>query len=155
MILNQYLLKSFFPKHQISLLVYRHPNMDIESFNDKYLAPLLDKLSKESNKKTFLLGDFNIDLVKLDTSNKVSNFLDDLSSDFLLPQILLPTRVCNGSKTVIDDIFCNIPKSNENAVSANLSSTFSDHLPQVFLLPQVFSNSTSTKSVFLYYLAKV
>ena len=63
--------------------IYRHPNMNIESFNDNYLAPLLDKLSKESNKKIFLLGDFNIDLLKFDTSNKVSNFLDDLSSNFL------------------------------------------------------------------------
>ena len=35
--------------------------MDICTFNDHYLNPLLDNLSKESNKTIVLLGDFNID----------------------------------------------------------------------------------------------
>ena len=35
--------------------------MDICTFNDHYLNPLLDNLSKESNKTIALLGDFNID----------------------------------------------------------------------------------------------
>ena len=43
--------------------IYRHPNMDLDEFNDNYLNILLDKLSKK-NKCVFLLGDFNIDLSK-------------------------------------------------------------------------------------------
>ena len=46
-------------------VIYRHPNMELDEFNDIYLNPLLDKISKES-KSIFLLGDFNVDLLKDD-----------------------------------------------------------------------------------------
>ena len=85
--------------------------MDICTFNDHYLNPLLDNLSKEANKTIVLLGDFNIDLLNFDTSEYVSTFLDDLASNLLQPQILLPTRISNNSKTLIDNIFCNIPNT--------------------------------------------
>ena len=39
--------------------IYKHPNVNINEFNDDYLNELLDKLSKE-NKTIFLFGDFNI-----------------------------------------------------------------------------------------------
>ena len=39
--------------------------MDLDEFNDNYLNTLLDKISKE-NKYVFLLGDFNVDLLKYD-----------------------------------------------------------------------------------------
>ena len=45
--------------------IYKHPNMDINEFNDDYLNELLDKLSKE-NKSIFLFGDFNINLLNYD-----------------------------------------------------------------------------------------
>ena len=57
--------------------IYKHPCMDICTFNDHYLNPLLDNLSKEANKTIVLLGDFNIDLLNFDTSEYVSSFLDD------------------------------------------------------------------------------
>ena len=43
--------------------IYRHPNMDLDEFNNIYLNPLLDKISKES-KSVFLLSDFNVNLLK-------------------------------------------------------------------------------------------
>ena len=39
--------------------------MDLDEFNDNYLNTLLDKISKE-NKSVFLLGDFNVNLLKYD-----------------------------------------------------------------------------------------
>ena len=39
--------------------------MDLDESNDNYLNTLLDKTSKES-KSVFLLGDFNVDLLKYD-----------------------------------------------------------------------------------------
>ena len=45
--------------------IYRHPNMGIDEFNDIYLIPLLDEISKE-NKSIFLLKHFNEDLLKYD-----------------------------------------------------------------------------------------
>ena len=99
-----------------------HPCMDICTFNDHYLNHLLDKSSKETNENTVLLGDFNIDLLNFDTSNHVNTFLDDLASNSLQPQILLPARVCKNSKTLIDNIFCNIPNPLvKRAISGNIT----------------------------------
>ena len=53
--------------------IYKHPCMPIEEFNEEYILPLLEKASKE-NKPLILLGDFNINLLKSDSDNSVSNF---------------------------------------------------------------------------------
>ena len=85
--------------------INRHPSMDICTFNDHYLNPLLDKLSKDANKTIVLLDDFKIDLLNFDTLNHINTIFDDLASNSLQPQILLPTRICKNSKTLIDNNF--------------------------------------------------
>ena len=103
--------------------------MDICTFNDHYLNPLLDKLYKEANKTIVLLGDLNIDLLNFDTSNHKNTFLDDLASNSPQPQILLTTRIFKNSNTLIDNIFCDIPNLLvTNAISRNISFSTSDHL---------------------------
>ena len=47
--------------------VYKHPNMDVLDFNS-LINQLLDKISKEQ-KQTFLLGDFNINLLNYTVMN--------------------------------------------------------------------------------------
>ena len=119
--------------------------MDICTFNDHNLNPLLDNLSKNTNKTIVLLGDFNIVLLNFDTSEYVSTFLN-LAYNSLQPQIPLPTRISNNSKSLIDNIFCNIPDPLiKSAMSGNISSSISDHLPQFFILPEFFSKSPPTK----------
>ena len=58
--------------------IYKHPCTDICTFNDHYLNPMLDNLSKEANKTIILLGDLSIDLLNFDPSEYVITFLDDL-----------------------------------------------------------------------------
>ena len=43
--------------------IHLFPHMDLNEYNDYYVNNLLDKLSKEK-KTVFLLGDFNIDLLR-------------------------------------------------------------------------------------------
>ena len=75
----------------------------------------------------------------------VCTFLDDPACNSLQSQILLPTRISN-SKTLIENIFCNIPNPLvKSAMSGNISSSISDHLPQFFILPEFFSKSPPTK----------
>ena len=66
--------------------IYKRPCVDICTFNDHYLNPLLDNLSQEASKTIALLGDFNIDLLYFDTSEHVSTFLDDPASNLLQPR---------------------------------------------------------------------
>ena len=124
--------------------IYRHPVMDLNEFNDYYLNELLHKLSSE-NKSVILLGDFNVDLMKYDNHHSTNEFLDSLSSHLFLPHITQPTRIRDSSKTLIDNIFSNTLI--ENTISGNLTATISDHLPQFIILPNIFSNPTSNKSI--------
>ena len=67
--------------------------LHIGEFNSNYISPLLHKLSEESSKSIFLFGDFNIDLLKYESSEFVNSFIDTLSSNFLSPQVVLLTRI--------------------------------------------------------------
>ena len=114
--------------------IYRHPCMTTKSFNSDFLQPLLHKIKSE-RKHVILLGDFNIDLLKCEESNDSSTFLDILGSNLILPQILLPTRVTDHSKTLIDNIFSSPTES--GTISGNICHSISDHLPQFFIFPSL------------------
>ena len=64
--------------------------MDLNEFNCYYLNPLLEKLAKEQ-KTVFLLGDFNVDLLKYEQHKVTNEFLDSLSSNMFLSYIIQPT----------------------------------------------------------------
>ena len=116
--------------------IYKHPTLQINDFKSDFISPLLLKLLKESYKRILLLGDFNIDLLRSELSDSINNFIDTLSSDFLLPHILLPTRISKTS-TLIDNILSN-STSLEEIESSNVTSTFSDHFPQSIFLKDFF-----------------
>ena len=79
--------------------IYRHPRMSVDDFNNNYIMPLLVEISS-GNKEIFLLGDFNMDLLKSDSVKGICDHLD-----ILLPHIILPTRVTETTSTIIDNIF--------------------------------------------------
>ena len=123
--------------------IYKHPSMNINEFNDDYLNEFLDKLSKE-NKTIFLLGDFNINLLNYDIHPPTDEFLDFLSTHYLPPHILQPSRVTTNSKTLIDNIFSNMAVPNISC--GNLTASISDHLPQILVAPNVFFSTSYHKS---------
>ena len=112
--------------------VYRHPSMELKDFNVNYLDPLLDKLDEK--KHAFLLGDFNIDLMKNDSDTQTANFLDSITSNSFVPHIIHPTRITPHSKTLIDNIFSNSQNFSQ-AKSGNLTLSISDHLAQFLIIP--------------------
>ena len=117
--------------------IYRHPKMPIPYFNNCFLSPMLEKIGNE-NKEVMLLGDFNIDLLKVNQEKSNDNFLDILGSHMFLPQIILPTRVCEKSQTLIDNIFIN--SCNYNCISGNLTVKISDHLIQFLIMESIKPN---------------
>ena len=84
--------------------IYKHPNMPIADFNSKYLTPLLEKLNRE-DKFCFLMGDFNINLMKSNSESDNLQFYNSLRSCFFTPLVLQPTRVTDKSTTLIDNFF--------------------------------------------------
>ena len=70
------------------------------------------------------MGDFNVDLLKTFDKDNASHFYNGLSSYFFTPHILQPTRL--GSKTLIDNIFCNILPLPDSEI---ILSDITDHYP--------------------------
>ena len=92
---------------------------------------LMDSLKKitDEGKEIYMCGDFNIDLLKM---NSVSNYLtyyNLLNCYGLLPLIIHPTRVVEGQvPSLVDNIFTN--NSGEEILSGNIYLTLSEHFSQ-------------------------
>ena len=117
--------------------IYRHPSskISIDLFTNEHLEPLLQRISSE-NKTCALMGDFNIDLLKIETVTNVSNYFNNLSSNFFAPYILQPTTPI--SKSLIDNIFLNT--IDYNSFSGNITIQLSDHLFQFIILEGFFKD---------------
>ena len=132
-------------KNLILGCIYRHPSstIRIKEFSEIYIDPLLNTISGE-NKICALLGDFNIDLLKFDTSDDINLYYNNLSSNFFAPYILQPTRPI--SKSLIDNIFINTIEF--SSYSGNLTILLADHFFQ-FVILQSFFYDTQMKNTTL------
>jgi hypothetical protein len=86
-------------------------------------------LSDTANKLRIPLivsGDFNINLLQVDSNLKVSDFVNCVYSHSLFPSIYRPTRITSKSATLIDNIFVSDPNFYSSGL---LTVDISDHLP--------------------------
>ena len=104
-------------------VIYRPPGSDMARFSVK----LGEVLSKVKDKRFYLMGDFNIDLIKSNQHTATGEFLSEMNSAGLHPLISLPTRVTSTSATLIDNIFTNDFSS--DICSGLIISSISDHFP--------------------------
>ena len=111
-------------KNIIIGIIYRPPSSNLNDFII-YLADLL-RNPLFSNKDSFIMGDFNIDLLKHDNTHTSQEFLETFLSASFLPLISKPTRASNHSATLIDNIFCNtLPLPDSFIVLSDMT----DHFP--------------------------
>ena len=114
---------------------YRHPNQSITEFNialDKTLT-----LIASQNIPCIFAGDLNIDLLKYETNNDTTQFVNNLLARNFLPTILMPTRITNHSATIIDHIYYYEGKHNKcdfGIKSDNLLADITDHLANFFVI---------------------
>ena len=104
-------------------------------------APIFTKILLEINHtkdKSFYIwaGDINIDTLKYDTDNNVSNYVTQFIEANFIPCITLPTRYTDVSATLIDHIMVKVPKKLiQTKVSAgNLVTEITDHLSNFVIL---------------------
>jgi endonuclease/exonuclease/phosphatase family metal-dependent hydrolase len=88
------------------------------------MQELLDLLTEE-NKESYIMGDFNIDLLKFSNHNKTNDYLENIFSLGHIPLITKPTRVTTHSATLIDHIYTS--KLQEKTKSGIVVTDISDH----------------------------
>ena len=93
-------------KYIIMGCIYQHPTsiIHVHQFNNDYIVPLLENISAE-DKICSLVGDFNIDFLKNDSTEDVDTFYNSMNSHLFALYILQPTRP--KSKSFIDNILIN------------------------------------------------
>ena len=99
--------KSFERQKYIIGNIYRLPSYisdDVASFKKEY-TDLLNILRTRS-KFVYICGDYNIDLLKLNTNNDYCSC--EMTPVIFAPLITLPTRICDTASTLIDNIYTNV-----------------------------------------------
>ena len=100
--------------------------MNVTDVNNNFLNHALKKINQEQ-KKVFVLGNFNIDLMDYNEHKRTNEFLDSLASNSYLPYIIEASRDTSHSRTLIGSIFSNV--ISKDIICGNNTATISDHLP--------------------------
>ena len=84
------------------------------------------KVLNSEKKHIYVMGDFNIDLSKVDSHRLTHDYLEFIYSYSLMPTIYKPTRITESTATIIDNILTNT----ENIIKSSILVTnISDHFP--------------------------
>ncbi len=83
------------------------------------------------NKKCIIVGDLNIDALKINQNNHVNNFFKTVLEQNFIPTITIQTRIVDYQISLIDHIIIstNVIKSNQHIFTGNIYSDITDHLP--------------------------
>ena len=90
------------------------------------ILDIINNDKKFKGSKIYILGDFNIDLLKFDVHNPTNNFLNNNISLGLLPYITKPTHITKTNASLIDNIYSN---SNSILNTFIIIDDISDHFP--------------------------
>ena len=101
------------------------PNSSIDVFSDR-ITDTLNIVNKEK-KLIYLLGDLNLDFLKIEEHGPTSSFIDILYSYNVFPLITKPTRVTPSSATLIDHILTNNLDVESRHKQGILCTDISDH----------------------------
>ena len=92
------------------------------------------------------MGDINVDM-KTDIEEDSMTYVDTLTSNLFVPHIIHPTRITPHTKTLIDNIFSNLPNFSQGK-SGNLTVSISDHLAQFLIIPLETGDSIPLKDFY-------
>lgn len=106
--------------------IYQPPSASVHDFIVE-LAKLLDNL-ENSRVPSYLMGDFNIDLLKHPTNNYAADLVHTLASHSFVPLVSKPTRLSSSSISLIDNIFSNHLRAHSVSSTFLYDSSISDHL---------------------------
>ena len=88
-------------KNVVVGVVYRAHSAIDNSIID--IDPVFKVLNQEK-KQFYVMGDFNIDLLKVDSHRPMHDCLELIHSYYLMPTIYKPTRITEFTATIIDNI---------------------------------------------------
>ena len=126
--------------------IYRLPvyvaddlNVIINEFTDLLIV------LRARSKSVFLCGDYNIDLLKINANDNFNMFYENVISSSFIPSITLPTRICDTTGTLIDNIYTN--SVDKICTSGILIRPISDHQMYFCMINSNTCHSEQTKKI--------
>ena len=148
MFLKIYKKSSKFTKYIIGN-IYRRPSSTLDEpaqFIDEFTT--VTQNLQEQHIKSYLCGDYNINLLKIDSLLHYNRLFKNITTLGFFPQITRPTRLSGESNTLIDNIFTN--DFCKPHLSGILVTPISDHLMQFCTI--IGKKERSTKNYPKYYI---
>ena len=130
-------------------VIYRHPGCSmacIDSFTNQ-LDKIMKTINKE-NKQCYILGDINLDGLKVNFNDHVRKCFDTMLENNFIPTITKPTRIFNSSVSLIDHILINTNtiKDKKSITTGNIYSGITDHLP-IFISTKIKGRCKSERPI--------
>ena len=116
-------------------VVYRHPGGTIDGLH--YFTKKIEEIMRVANcenKKCIIMGDINIDGLRIDTNDHVESFFKTVMENDFIPTITLPTRVVDTSVSLIDHVIVNRNVLKDNVYTGNLYCGMTDHMPNFIVI---------------------
>ena len=98
-----------------------------QQFNDEF-TDILHRLQKTKG-EIAIVGDYNIDLLKVEHKPIIRDYLDSLMTQGFFPKITLPTRFSDLNGTLIDNVICRLSNTYITNTAGIIVTQISDHLP--------------------------
>ena len=111
------------------------PRADVDMFISNIIE-IQDQISNE-NKITYLMGDYNINLLNFVT-HKTNAFIDNVISQGVIPHVTKPTRITSNSATLIDHLYLN--HNHPNYESGIIITDVADHFGIFHIINLVQNN---------------
>ena len=109
----------------------------------------LDKIlikTYSENKITYVMGDFNIDLLRDDTSRPIHDYINFIYSKSLIPTIYKPMQITETTATLIDNILTNCENNQKSAI---IVTDISDHMATALVSNlSLRANTTQKRNVY-------
>ena len=108
--------------------VYRPPERFVDELYVfiQAFSSLLNFL-QDLNRISFVCGDFNINLLEINSNPHYNDYFESIYRKGFFPRITMPTRIQPPSFSLIDNILCNSLDDAAKSVSGVLITDISDH----------------------------
>ena len=126
-------------KNVIIIVIYRPPSTQIKNFNDEF-QHILEKITNE-NKLACILGDYNVNtFIDDDPNNKdVTEFSNLFLINGFIKLITKPTRIYKNKRSLLDNIYTNLPVHIDSCQHGIIISDFSDHFAVFAIFSKTYS----------------
>ena len=127
--------------------IYRPPNGNVSIFQHE-LCSKLSTINTSAN-ETVLCGDYNLDLLKINSNANIADFYQSALTYGLSPSITTPTHISSqGNGQISYSLLDNILTSNRNyCKSGILEFDITDHFPIFILFDRIFHDEIQSETI--------